>query len=127
MKSSSCNGCLVTASADKLVKVWDIKESEAKFIKEIEPQVGTILSLSANPDYPFVFAVSGDSNADNFKVLDISLYKAGLYCHYCCINLFLNCFYINLQSVTTLIDDILLLHLIYMNKNSLETIQIKLF
>lgn len=75
--SSSCNGCLVTASADKLVKVWDVKENQPKFVKEIDPQVGTILSLSANPDYPFVFAVSGDNIAENMKVLDISTFKAG--------------------------------------------------
>lgn len=68
---------MLTASADKLVKVWDVQENEAKFIKEIDPQVGTILSLSANPDYPFVFAVSGDNVAENMKVLDISTYKAG--------------------------------------------------
>lgn len=74
--SSSCNGCLVTASADKLVKVWDVKENQPKFVKEIDPQVGTILSLSANPDYPFVFAVSGDNIAENMKVLDISTFKA---------------------------------------------------
>lgn len=57
--------------------MWDVQENEAKFIKEIDPQVGTILSLSANPDYPFVFAVSGDNVAENMKVLDISTYKAG--------------------------------------------------
>lgn len=70
---------MVTASADKLVKVWDVKENEPKFVKEVDPQVGTILSLSANPDYPFVFAVSGDNIAENMKVLDISNFKAGTF------------------------------------------------
>lgn len=67
----------MTASADKLVKVWDVKDNIPKFVKEIDPKVGTILSLSANPDYPFVFAVSGDNVAENIKVLDISTFKAG--------------------------------------------------
>lgn len=62
-------------SCEKVVKIWDLCENEVKFIKETDPQVGTILSLSANPDLPFVFAISGDNNAENLKIVDISEFK----------------------------------------------------
>jgi hypothetical protein len=42
--------------------------------------VGSILSLNANPDLPFVIAVGGDNNkSENFKIIDISMSKNGKY------------------------------------------------
>lgn len=75
--SSSCNGCLITASIDKLVKVWDVDEKHAEFITEFSDlNVGSILSLSSNPDLPFVISIGGDNNkSENFKIIDISMSK----------------------------------------------------
>lgn len=71
--SSSCPGCLVTSSSDKKVKVWDVGSDKATFVSDMpRVKVGKILTLAANPDEPFVFAVGGDAKSDNFKVLDIS-------------------------------------------------------
>jgi len=56
-----------------------VDDKHAEFITEFSDlNVGSILSLSANPDLPFVLAVGGDNNkSENFKVLDISMSKRG--------------------------------------------------
>ena len=66
---------------DKLVKIWDIGEKSAHFVTEYNDlNVGAILSLTANPDLPFIIAVGGDNNkSENFKIIDISQTKLGLY------------------------------------------------
>lgn len=70
--SSLCPGCLVTSSSDKKVKVWDVGADKANFVVEIpKVKVGKVLTLAANPDEPFIFAVGGDAKADNYKVLDL--------------------------------------------------------
>lgn len=70
--------CLVTVSADKSLKVWNISSAEkASFVVEHpKTKVGRILSLAAHPDDPFVFAIGGDASSDNYRVMDISLLKA---------------------------------------------------
>jgi len=75
--SSQINGCLITASTDKVVKVWDIDENGAKFVTQFSDlNIGSILSLSPNPDLPFVIAVGGDNNkTENIKIIDISKSK----------------------------------------------------
>lgn len=84
--SSSVAGCLVTAS-DKSLKIWKVTPKGAEFVKELQPQVGKILSVAANPDLPFVFAVGGDNGAQNFKVIDISTSKDGNHCQCCLFSL----------------------------------------
>lgn len=78
--SSSVPGCLVTSSETSL-KIWKVTENKAQFVKEIQPQVGKILSMAANPDLPFVFAIGGDNGSNNFKTIDISTFKDGKYCN----------------------------------------------
>lgn len=62
-----------------MVKVWDIDENGAKFVTQFSDlNIGSILSLSPNPDLPFVIAVGGDNNkAENIKIVDISKSKQG--------------------------------------------------
>ena len=64
-----------------MVKVWDVLQDGAQFIAEFpDLNVGSILSLSSNPDLPFTIAVGGDNNkAENFKIIDISKLKTGSY------------------------------------------------
>lgn len=66
---------------DKMVKVWDIGEKSAHFVTEFSDlNVGSILSLSANPDLSSVIAVGGDNTkSENLKVIDICHSKQGLY------------------------------------------------
>ncbi|CAG2167284.1 unnamed protein product [Oppiella nova] len=75
--SRQCQGCLITASTDKLVKVWDVDDKSAHFITQFSDlNIGAVLSLSPNPDLPFIIAVGGDNNkAENFKIIDISKSK----------------------------------------------------
>lgn len=75
---SLVRNCLVTVSADKSLKVWNIRDADkASFVTE-HPQirVGRILSLAAHPERPFVFAIGGDAPSDNYRVIDVSLLKA---------------------------------------------------
>lgn len=67
----------MTSSSDKVIKVWDINQNEPKLLKEFDPKIGVILSLAANPNYPFIFAASGDSLAEHLKVFDISKFDGG--------------------------------------------------
>lgn len=72
------HNCIVTVSADKSLKVWNIRDAEkASFVTE-HPQirVGRILSVAAHPERPFVFAIGGDAPSDNYRVVDISFLKA---------------------------------------------------
>ena len=69
--SSSCPGCLVTASVEETIKIWDIQNEKPSFIEEHNPKLGRILSLSNCPDEPFVFCIGGDNQENNLKVFDI--------------------------------------------------------
>ncbi|CAG2100292.1 unnamed protein product [Medioppia subpectinata] len=75
--SRHCNGCLITASIDKLVKVWDVDDTSAHFITQFSDlNIGAVLSLNCNPDLPFIIAVGGDNNkSENFKIIDITKSK----------------------------------------------------
>ncbi|XP_076044363.1 PWP1 homolog no child left behind [Oratosquilla oratoria] len=68
--SPKCPGFLVTVSADKSAKVWDIASGKPEFIEESNPKLGLIQCLAVNPDAPFVFCMGGDNKEDNFKVWD---------------------------------------------------------
>lgn len=68
--SSQHPGCLVTASTDGLVKIWDIKD-KPKFIVEKNFNLGSLYALGFSPDSALVFAVGGDNPSKNFEVCDI--------------------------------------------------------
>eukprot|EP00088_Acartia_fossae_P024420 TRINITY_DN25374_c0_g1_i1.p1 TRINITY_DN25374_c0_g1~~TRINITY_DN25374_c0_g1_i1.p1 ORF type:complete len:375 (-),score=82.31 TRINITY_DN25374_c0_g1_i1:206-1234(-) len=69
--SSQCPGCLVTVSADKSMKVWDILNDKPEFVMERQANLGLLQGLSGCPDAPFVIAMGGDQPSDNFRVFDI--------------------------------------------------------
>jgi len=69
--SSQCPGCMVTTSADKTMKVWDILNDKPEFVMEQPGKVGLIQGMEGCPDAPFVIAMGGDKADSNFKVLDI--------------------------------------------------------
>ena len=70
--------CLVTVSADKTLKVWNIGSTERASLVLEHPRlrVGRLLSLAPHPESPFVFAVGGDASSNNYRVVDISSFKA---------------------------------------------------
>lgn len=74
--SSANNGCLMTTSADQNVKIWSVSSKEVKSIQTIQPNVGIILSMSANPDHSNIFAISGDNVGENIKILNLDTYPA---------------------------------------------------
>ena len=69
--SSQCPDCLVTASSDKTIKVWDIADGKPTCIEERNLKLGTLHSLDGCPDAPFVIVAGGDKADNNLKVLDI--------------------------------------------------------
>ncbi|XP_002404279.4 periodic tryptophan protein 1 homolog [Ixodes scapularis] len=70
--SAHCPGCLITASEDKSLKVWDVLDHKPTFVFEKENlKVGSVLALANSPDEPFVVAVGGDDKAHGFAVVDL--------------------------------------------------------
>eukprot|EP00128_Syssomonas_multiformis_P017046 Colp12_sorted_trinity150504_noHs@36386 len=63
-------GLLVTGSADKSVKVWDIAGGKPEFVIGRELGHGAIYSLSFSPDAPFTVAVGGSKG--KLKVYNIA-------------------------------------------------------
>ena len=51
--------CLLTASVDKTVKMWDVANGEANCVVSREPAVGKIFSASFYADAPLLVAVAG--------------------------------------------------------------------
>ncbi|XP_064466852.1 periodic tryptophan protein 1 homolog [Ornithodoros turicata] len=73
--STHCPGCLITASADKLLKVWDIQDEKPVFVLETDAKVGSVLALASSPDEPFLLAAGGDNHSHSFRVINLKAFN----------------------------------------------------
>ncbi|XP_022079234.1 periodic tryptophan protein 1 homolog [Acanthaster planci] len=68
--STEVPSCLVTASADHLYKVWDIKDNKPSLIVSKDPKMGTVNCVHCSPNSPFIFAVGGER--DGMRLVDVT-------------------------------------------------------
>ncbi len=58
--SSHIPGCLITSSADKTLKIWDVKNHKPSLVQEKDLHVEQIHCMSGCPDISLVFAIGGE-------------------------------------------------------------------